>query len=188
MLCIKRYTLFFPKLLLSWKLYEAGGRDDTRPWKVWKHWLCATNDAGTKTSIAPAGQGSALGTSLWLPALSRDPGLSGGIDHTNDVRSWRHCLIQQAKEVTAYYRFLSFPVRECREEAAKVHLRLNHYNGWHMTKVSVKKDALWSDLLPTARGTNMVISDPYTVSCLPSAARENIIIEGAYTVSRTSLC
>lgn len=30
---------------------------------------------------------SALGTSLWLPALSRDPGLSGGIDHTNDIRS-----------------------------------------------------------------------------------------------------
>jgi len=33
----QKVHIVFPKLLLSWKLYEAGGRDDTRPWKAWKH-------------------------------------------------------------------------------------------------------------------------------------------------------
>lgn len=56
----QKVHIVFPKLLLSRKLYEAGGRDDTRPWKAWKH----TNDAGTETLIetliAPAGQGVLL--------------------------------------------------------------------------------------------------------------------------------
>lgn len=54
----QKVHIVFPKLLLSWKLYEAGGRDDTRPWKAWKHWLCAWWNQ--ETLIAPAGQGVLL--------------------------------------------------------------------------------------------------------------------------------
>lgn len=123
----QKVHIVFPKLLLSRKLYEAGDRDDPRPWKAWKHWLCAYEWCwNQETLIAPAGQGVLLALAsdfqhwheildcleVLTTRMTSDPGGTVWSSRSRKLQPTLGWL------VTSDF-FLSFPVRECRKEATK---------------------------------------------------------------------